>query len=59
MASRRVEEYAHQYGLSNRQAKRRMGGHKNEMHIETIARGAAVKGTGKKGKGVKKGAGGS
>jgi hypothetical protein len=59
MANRRVEEYAHQYGLSNRQAKRRMGGHKHEMHIETIARGNAVAGTGKKGRNKAKGAGGA
>jgi hypothetical protein len=59
MASRRVEEYAYKYKLSNGQAKRRMGGRKHESDVYQIARGAPVKGTGKKGKGVKKGAGGS
>jgi hypothetical protein len=59
MASRRVEEYAYKYGLSNGQAKRRMGGHRSESGIFVIVRGGPVKGTGKKGKGVKKGAGGS
>lgn len=59
MASRRVEEYAYKYGLSNGQAKRRMGGRKHESDIFQITRGAPVKGTGKKGKGSKKGAGGA
>lgn len=59
MASRRVEEYAYKYGLSNRQAKKRMGGRKSDSGIIVIARGAPVKGTGKKGKGVKKGAAGA
>jgi hypothetical protein len=54
-----VEEYAHQYGLSNRQAKRRMGGRRSESGVFQIARGAAVQGTGKKGKSAKKGAGGA
>ena len=59
MASRRVEEYAYKYGLSNRQAKKRMGGRRSESGVYQIARGAAVTGTGKKGKRAKKGAGGA
>ena len=50
MASKRVEDYAFKYGLSNRAAKKRMGGHRSESGIMQIARGAPVKGTGKKAK---------
>lgn len=48
MASKRVEDYAYKHGLSNRQAKKRMGGHRSESGIIQIARGQAVAGTGKK-----------
>jgi hypothetical protein len=50
VASKRVEDYAFKYGLSNRAAKKRMGGRKSESGIMQIARGAPVKGTGKKAK---------
>jgi hypothetical protein len=53
MASKRVEDYAHAHGLSNRQAKRRMGGRRKDTLIEQIARGQAVAGTGKGGKAKK------
>ena len=59
MASRRIEDYAYKYKLSNSQAKRRIGGRKSESDVYQIVRGGPVKGTGKKGKGVKKGAGGA
>ena len=54
MASRRIEDYAFKYGLSFRQAKRRIGGGKRKSDIEVIARGNAIAGTGKKSKSTSK-----
>jgi hypothetical protein len=54
MASRKVEDYAYKYGLSNRQAKKRIGRARGDsIHIEQIARGTPVAGTGKGGKSKK------
>jgi hypothetical protein len=50
MANKKVENYAHKYGLSNRQAKKRLGKgsrSENELHRMNIVRGAPVPGTGK------------
>lgn len=47
MSTRRVEEYAHQHGLSNRQAKKRLGKRRGDAVHINIPRGVPVAGTGK------------
>jgi hypothetical protein len=53
MASKRVEDYAAKYGLSNSQAKRRIGSGEGKTVIVNVVRGGPVAGTGKKGKASK------
>lgn len=47
MSTKRVEEYAHRNGLSNRQAKKRLGKARGEGIRINIVRGAPIAGTGK------------
>lgn len=47
MSTKRVDEYAHEHGLSNKQAKKRLGKGRSDTHRVHIVRGAPVAGTGK------------
>jgi hypothetical protein len=47
MAERRVEEYAHKHGLSNRQAKKRMRSRRKKKEEWRPSYGTPVAGTGK------------
>lgn len=49
MANRKVEEYAHKHGLSNRQAKKRLGKRRFSENVtyKLPERGGPVAGTGK------------
>ena len=55
MASRKVEDYAYKYGLSNREAKKRLGRHSSVGKYTLPVRGMAIAGTGKGGPKRKKG----
>jgi hypothetical protein len=47
MSIKKVDEYAAQHGLSNRQAKKRLGKARGETIRINIVRGSPVAGTGK------------
>lgn len=49
MASVKVENYAHRYGLSNRKAKKRLGkgARTGELKFNLPVRGAPIAGTGR------------
>lgn len=49
MASKKVEDYAHRYGISNKEAKRRLGksARTSDAIKINIQRGSPIPGTGK------------
>jgi hypothetical protein len=55
MSTKRVDEYAHQHGISNKEAKRRLGKSRGDSGVRiNIQRGTPIAGTGKP-KGASKG----
>lgn len=54
MANKRIEDYAYRYGVSNNEAKRRVGGRRVDSVTANLPpRGTPIAGTGKPKKGKK------